>query len=391
MDERSVRLHGEHISERGTIVYNSNRAEVPGGVGIPFSEMAKKYSKPDLILGVGAVSVLCAATGVREEELKEIVERNYPRGVEENLSYAMEVYAVASQHVGGKYTLKRLKRPARADLTGNEAIALGAAAGGLEIYVASPMTPSSILHYLAANGKRLGVVTVHPENEIAVANIALGAAAAGAKAAVGTSGGGLALMEEAFSLAGMAEVPLLAILSSRPGPSTGVPTYTEQADLFFAIHQGHGDFPKIVASPGTVEEAFYLTAEMLDLVWRFQTPGILLPEKHFSENRMTVEIEPENAAWPSPKMHEGGEYSSYSITEDGISPLLFPPSEELIKWNSYEHDERGTPTEVPEKIVAMHDKRLRKGEALGEHLKGLTTVRRFGKGSGRIFTYGTPP
>ena len=102
-------------------------------------------------------------------------------------------------------------------------------------------------------------------------------------------------MEEAFSLAGMAEVPLLAILSSHPRPSTGVPTYTDQANLLFAIHQGHGDFPRIVASPGTVEEAFYLTAEMLDLVWRFQTLEILLTDKHLSESRMTVDVDPERA------------------------------------------------------------------------------------------------
>src|SRR5665648_329656 len=125
---------------------------------------------------------------------------------------------------------------------------------------------------------------------------------------VGTSGGGFALMTEGISLAGITETPILCVLSQRPGPATGVPTYTEQADLSFALTAGHGDFLRIVASPATVEEAFYLTAEMLDLVWRFQTPGILLTEKHLSESGMTIEIDPTKAKWVEPILHKDGNY-----------------------------------------------------------------------------------
>ncbi|MFO8051806.1 MAG: hypothetical protein R6V01_08940 [Thermoplasmatota archaeon] len=150
-------------------------------------------------------------------------------------------------------------------LSGNGAIALGAIAAGLDGYFAYSMTPaSSILHYYAAHHRELGIVTVHPEGEVGVANMAVGSAFAGARTMLGTSGGGFALMEEALSLAGMCEVPLLCVMSSRPGPSTGVPTYTEQADLEFALHQGHGEFPRVVASPGTIEEAFHLAGELHD-------------------------------------------------------------------------------------------------------------------------------
>jgi len=183
------------------------------------------------------------------------------------------------------------------------------------------------------------------------------------------------------------------VMSSRPGPSTGVPTYTEQADLRFALGQGHGDFPRLVASPGTVAEAFALTAEMLALVWEFQTPGMLLTEKHLSESRVTVEFDTGSAAWAEPRMRvEGagsGAYRRYLSTDDGVSPLLFPPSGESIKWSSYEHDEDGITTEDAAAIVAMHDKRDRKGATLAERLRGMRTVNRFGDEGPVILTYGS--
>jgi 2-oxoglutarate ferredoxin oxidoreductase subunit alpha len=221
--------------------------------------------------------------------------------------------------------------------------------------------------------------------------MAIGSAFAGARSMVGTSGGGFALMTEGFSLAGMAESPILVILSMRCGPATGVPTYTEQADLNFAISAGHGDFLRIVASPTSIQQAFYLSAEMLDLVWKYQSPGILLTDKHLSESAMSVDLDPNKCAWAESKLFDGeGEYKRYLDTEDGISPLLFPPSKQLIKWNSYEHDELGITTENPEKIVLMHEKRYKKEENLIEYLKRKQTVEvNRGDIPWNIFTYGS--
>ena len=388
LDERSYSLHKPHVAPKGILAYNSDTTKGEG-IGIPFTSEASPYPDPRLILGVGAVAVLSAVVGQTKEELKTLIQNEYPRGVEDNTAYAAKIYDTAHPLVGGTYTLERGDRK-RGFLSGNQAIALGACAGGLDMYIAYPMTPSSsILHYLAAHREELGITVIHPENEIAVINMAIGAAFAGAVSMVGTSGGGFALMQEAFSLAGMTETPLLCVLSSRPGPSTGVPTYTEQGDLRFALSQGHGEFPRIVASPGSVEEAFYLTAELLHLVWKFQTPGILLTEKHLSESSMTVDIDCEEAQWVKPAFHTAGEYKRYSDTPDGISPLLFMPSEELINWNSYEHDEKGITTENPDLIVRMHEKRKRKGETLVEYLKGMKTVNVYGKGNPVIFAYGS--
>lgn len=389
LDQRSYDTHREHLSPDGVLVYNSDTVKEAEGIGVPLTEHAKKYPAPDLRLGVGAITALAASVGMEKGLLCTIIEGEYARGVEENLEYAMTIYELVSPQIGARFTLENGDR-VRKILAGNEAIALGAAAGGLDLYFAYPMTPSSsILHYLAAHDRELGVGVVHPESEIAVINMAVGAVYAGARTMVGSSGGGFALMEEAFSLAGMVEAPLLCVLSSRPGPSTGVPTYTEQGDLLFAIHQGHGEFPRIVGSPGSVEEAFYLAAEMLDLVWRFQTPGILLTEKHLSESSMTVELDLSRVRTPELSMHEGGDYKRYLDTADGVSPLLFAPSKELIKWNSYEHDEKGITTESPEWIARMHEKRKRKGETLLEHMRGMRTVNTYGDGDVVIYAYGS--
>jgi 2-oxoglutarate/2-oxoacid ferredoxin oxidoreductase subunit alpha len=389
LDKRSYDFHLKDLADGGLIVFNSDDVGKAEGMGVPMVAEANKYPNPNLRIGVGAVTILAAAIGIDKDGLKKLINSEYPRDIENNIAYAMAVYDMAHPKIGGKFQLEKGDRK-RPIITGNEAIALGASAGGLDIYFAYPMTPlSNLLHYLAANGDKLGVITIHPENEIAVANMAIGATFTGAKAIVGSSGGGFALMEEAFSLAGMVEAPLLCYLGSRPGPSTGVPTYTSQGDLKFAIHQGHGEFPRIVASPGSMEEAFYLASEMLDLVWRFQTPGILLTEKHLAESAMTVDIDLNNSKWPQPLMHRQGEYKRYLDTKDGISPLTFPPSSQLIKWDSYEHDELGITTEDADTIAKMQEKRNRKRKVITEHMKNMKTVNVYGDRGPVIFTYGS--
>ena len=395
LDERSYRIHRSHVADGGVMVYNSDVVKDGEGVGVPMTSEATKYPNAALRIGVSGIAALSAAIGQSPAELASVIEREYRHDLEDNIAFAHAIYDHVRRSIGGRFQLTQ-GADERRMFTGNQAIALGAAAAGLDMYIGYPMTPAStVLHYLAAHDRDLGVTVVHPESELAVANMAVGAAAAGARVMVGTSGGGFALMEEAYSFAGMAEAPFLSVLSSRPGPSTGVPTYTEQADLRFALNQGHGDFPRLVASPGTVQEAFTLAAEMLALVWTYQTPGILLTEKHLSESRVTADLDVGSAAWAEPVAwtepvgREGNGYRRYSDTDDGVSPLLFPPSTESIKWSSYEHDEAGITTEEGDAIVAMHDKRDRKGASLARHLRGMRTVNRFGDDGPLILTYGS--
>jgi len=390
LDDRSYNLHKDHLTEDGLMVYNSGDTDKGEGIGLPIDEISGNYSKSDLIKGVTGIAVLSAVIGLKKDELEELIEKEYSRGVEENLSFAKEIYDSAEENVENRFTLEKGDDDSPI-FSGNEALSLGAASAGLDMYIGYPMTPaSSILHFFAAHGKDLQIMSIHPENEISVANIAVGATMPGARVMVGSSGGGLALMEETISLAGMTESPVLFILASRPGPSTGVPTYTEQGDLNFALNQGHGEFPLVVASPGCMEEAFYLAGEMLDLLWKYQTPGIFLTEKHLSESSMNIDVDPSIVGWAEPKKFEGDrEYKRYEMTDDGVSPLKFPPSEDVIKWNSYENDEKGITTEDPEKITEMHDKRRNKNEKLIVDMKDMETVNQFGDSGPVIFTYGS--
>ena len=390
LDDRSYKLHKDHLAKNGLMIYNSGDTKEGEGIGLPIDDIAEDYSKSDLIKGVAGIAVLSYVIGLDIDELRRVIKKEYSKGVEENLSFAEKIYGLAEEKIDKKFIFEKIEDDFPI-FSGNESLSLGAASAGLDIYIGYPMTPaSSILHFFASHKEDLQIMPVHPENEISVANMAVGATMPGARVMVGSSGGGLALMEETISLAGMTESPVLFVLGSRPGPSTGVPTYTEQADLNFALNQGHGDFPLIVASPGSIEEAFYLSGEMLNLVWKYQTPGIFLTEKHLCESSMNVDIDPSEVGWAEPiTTKDEDDYKRYQITEDGISDLMFPPSEEMIKWNSYEHDEMGYTTEDPKMVEDMHDKRRKKTETLKLDLKERNTVNEFGEGEQVIFTFGS--
>jgi 2-oxoglutarate/2-oxoacid ferredoxin oxidoreductase subunit alpha len=390
LDERSYAIHQSHLAENGVLFYDSMIVKQGHGIGVPISSFAKEYSDSDLIVGVAGIAILAAAVGADRTKLDGVIQKEYHRNVEDNLKFAHEVYDYVDEIIPQQFVLREGKET-HPILTGAETIGLGASTAGLDLYFAYPMTPSTpILHFLASQGKKLGVVTVQPENEIAVANMAIGATFTGARSMVGTSGGGFCLMQEAFSLAGMTEAPVVFFLGQRPGPSTGVPTYTEQGDLLFSLYPGQGEFPRIVASPGSIEEAFYLSAELLDLAWRFQTPAILLSEKHLTESSMNVDFKLEKIKEVEPVMHTNGGYQRYRQTDTGVSPLLFPPSDMMIKWNSYEHDELGYTTEEAEVITRMQMKRRTKQESLIRHLQEkVQTVNEFGSGDPGVFTFGS--
>ena len=254
-------------------------------------------------------------------------------------------------------------------LNGNEAFSYGAVAADCRFYCAYPMTPaSSVLTSLAAWGKKTGMVVRHAEDEIAVINSALGASFAGARSSVGTSGGGFALMVEAISLSGITELPIVIFLSQRPGPATGMPTWTEQGDLLFAIHAGHGEFPKIILAPGDHEEMVELTLKAFDLADIYQAPVIVMSDMLLSDSHMSVPYEKIQELIKKYIPNRGKllttadeTYKRYLVTEDGISPRLVPgEAKTFYQTNSYEHLENGHTTESDVERVKQADKRARK-------------------------------
>lgn len=241
--------------------------------------------------------------------------------------------------------------PKKELIDGNTAFAKGLMAAGLDFYFAYPMTPStSILHYLAGQQKKNGLRVVQPENEIAVINMALGAAYAGKRAAIGSASGGFALMQEAFSLAGQAELPLVVAVSQRQAPATGVPTRSSQSDLRFVIHAGHGEFPRIVLAPGDPEESFWAGTEALNLAWKFRVPVIVLLDKILSEHMVTANTE----KWRDEKMEK---------YENAIFPGT---SDKVVKVTSYEHDTEGITTDKAENVRVNLDRRFEKMEKIRE-------------------------
>jgi 2-oxoglutarate ferredoxin oxidoreductase subunit alpha len=327
-DDRSIRTHSAKLKPGGLHFCNGNDAASAEetAIKLPLSSLMKSVYGEDGNVSLAAVSVFCAQWGIPVETLRQLIDREYRRNQEENRSFAEQVYQLTQEILPHTPDTRQLS-PSPAKLySGNQLIASGAWTAGLDLYFSYPMTPaSSILHYLALKRDSHKVYAIHVESELAAANMAIGALFAGKKAAVGSSGGGFALMQEAFSLAGMVEAPLLCFLSSRPGPATGVSTYTAQEDLFFALNQGHGEFPRIVASPDSFERAFTLSAELMDLAWEVQTPAILLTEKHLSESAADIVLSdidfPQEPPLPVP---DESDYKRYAITDSGISPLKFP-------------------------------------------------------------------
>jgi len=245
---------------------------------------------------------------------------------------------------------------------------------------------------MARNAPDFGLKVIHPENEIAVVLMAQGFAYAGVKAAVGTSGGGFCLMTEGLSLAGMAEMPVVILMAQRTGPSTGVPTYTAQGDLNFILYAGQGEFPRFVVSPGDAEEAYYWSGVALNLAWKFQVPAFILSDKTVSESQYSFEFSSagdlKEESYPLWKGE--GRYHRYQYTNTGVSPLAFPPQKgQVIKVDSYSHDEHGITTEDPEITRNVSDKSLLKGRSLARDLQGYETVKVAGDGKTALLFWGS--
>jgi 2-oxoglutarate ferredoxin oxidoreductase subunit alpha len=377
LNQDAVEKHKNRLNSGGIILYDSAKVNAQG-VGINFMGIVKELEGEPIMRNTAAIGALAKVLDIEWPVLENVMIDIMEKEVDLNLKIAQSAYDMVEN---AWISVPKLNQKILPLVSGNEAIALGAVQAGLNIYIAYPMTPASaILHYLAEHEDDLGVVTIHPESEIGVALMALGAAYAGARTMVGTSGGGFALMTEALSLSGQGELPMVLVVSQRPGPGTGVPTYTMQGDLSFVIHSGHGEFAKVVLAPGDADEAFYLAGLAMNLAWKFQIPSFVLSDKHLSESIFSFEADIDKVKPEDPLLWDGkGEYKRYLDTQNGISPLAYPgtPSA-IVKATSYEHDEYGITTEESEQITGMQKKRLRKRKTLIDELSKHEQVKVYG-------------
>ena len=252
-------------------------------------------------------------------------------------------------------------------VSGSEAVGLAAATAGVKLVTSYPMTPSTgVLTFLAGVADEYGIVVEQAEDEIAAINMVCGATYAGVPAMTTTSGGGFALMCEGLSLAGMMELPAFVLLSQRPGPATGLPTRTGQEDLGFALHAGHGEFPRALFAPGTAQQAYELTRRALEMAHKFQTPVVLLIDQFLADlqrntpplDRSLRPIDRHILADPP----DG--YVRYAVTPDGVSPRALPGSGAFVVCDSDEHTEDGHITEDLGARVRLQDKRLAKAKGM---------------------------
>jgi 2-oxoglutarate ferredoxin oxidoreductase subunit alpha len=383
LDQETVERHRGAWKTDTAVVFNRDLVKAPGQ-GVPVKEILSAEQAPEIMGNAALIGGFAKAAGIPWTVVEAVFTSHIPKGTGQNLRVARRAYdMLATVHT--VLPCDNLPAPL---LTGNEAIGLGMINGGLEAYVSYPMTPSSgLLHFLAEEQERLGIIVVHPENEIAVILMALGFAGAGKRAAVGTSGGGFCLMTEGLSLAGMAELPIVICVSQRTGPSTGLPTYTGQADLLFVQHAGQGEFPRLIVAPGTTGEAVYWSEVAMHIAWEFQVPAFILSDKTLSEGIYSTDLS------LFPKIHKNDlslwdkmvPYHRYADTPSGISPPAFPGTEgAVVKVNSYAHDEAGITTEEAETVNLMTAKRMRKEERLALAMGLYPQVNLSGNAAGTV-------
>ncbi|HEY8416348.1 MAG TPA: 2-oxoacid:acceptor oxidoreductase subunit alpha [Thermaerobacter sp.] len=383
-DQDSInRLAGE-MAPGGVIIFNGKggRAKLPAGAGdvglveVPMLDIAREVGNPIMKNMVG-VGVSAALLGLRPGDIEPVLDDRF-RGkggklVEANKEALRRGYEAARAALGDGVDALRLAPGdgrRRYLMTGDEAAAFGALVAGCRLVAAYPITPASeIMHWLVKKLPRYGGVVVQAEDEIAAISTVVGAGYAGVRAMTATSGPGFSLMQEVLGYAGMIEAPCVIANVQRAGPSTGMPTKHEQSDLFEMVMGSHGDLPRIVLAPVTIDDCFYAAVEAFNLADRYQTPVILAMDLALGLGKQTVEdidftrvkIDRGQIALPDDLNWDGGDFKRYRFTDSGISPRSLPGMPGgLHLATGLEHDETGHITEDRTNRVRMMQKRLRK-------------------------------
>lgn len=367
LDSGAIPHLGSRVGADTLVLGERDRIAHEGIVDVPFTQIATEAGNP-LYANSVAVGVVGGLFGLDPQALAGAIAAYF--GSKGDEVRAKNVVACQRGiELGMRISAERRFRPAPPApstgtlLSGAEAISLGAIAGGCNYVSAYPMSPgTTVLSAMARYSRKLDILVEQVEDEIGVINMALGAWYAGARALVTTSGGGFALMSEGMSLAGMIETPVVVHLAQRPGPATGLPTRTEQGDLALALHAGHGEFPRAILAPGTLEEGFRLSHLAMNLADECQIPVIILSDQYFVDSYSDAPgFDLTGMGARSSVVKTGADYVRYAITDDGLSPRGIPGyGEGLVRVDSDEHDEVGYITEDLTLRERMVDKRMRK-------------------------------
>lgn len=399
LNQDTIERHAREVETGGAIIYNSDRLSCPTElipdnvltVALPIGELTKPIGKlPPIMQNTVLAGALLFLLDLDFEVMAEVLADTFAHKgsevVDKNVAVAKAGFLCAEQNyvpLGCKWHFSRVRRPF---MTGNQAFALGAVAAGCKFYSAYPMTPASgVLHWMSDHGEECGVVVKQCEDELGVVNMAVGAGHAGVRAMCATSGGGFALMTEGIGMAGMIEAPVVVINVQRGGPSTGIPTKTEQADLNQVYGASQGDYPRVIIAPTDVVDCFDTAVEAFNLAEKYQLPVLILSDLLLSEHPETVERDSMQAdvtidrgeivdEWPV----GNDDFKRYKMTKSGISPRALPGTPNTVHVAATDdHDEYGilisdmfTSPPVRRKI---QEKRMRKMDLISEELPGPET------------------
>ncbi|MEC1714645.1 2-oxoacid:acceptor oxidoreductase subunit alpha [Schinkia azotoformans] len=383
-DQETIDVNFHELREGGVVIADSKfNPVIPENskvnfYSVPFTDIATELGT-SLMKNMVAVGVSCAVLELEVESFREVVDEIFGKKgqqvVEKNMEAIQKGYQYIKDQAGDTLSTMPLAKAdgkKRLFMIGNDAIAMGFVAGGCRFMSAYPITPASeIMEYLIKKLPEYGGTVIQTEDEIAAITMAIGANYGGARAITASSGPGLSLKAEGIGLAGMTETPVVIVDTQRGGPSTGLPTKVEQSDLMAMIYGTHGEIPKIVLAPSTVEEAFFDAVESLNLAEEYQCPVILLTDLQLSLGKQTVEpldfskveIRRGKLDLNAELVADGpdGNFKRYRVTEDGISPRVVPGMKNgLHHMTGVEHSEIGRPSEAPKNRKEQMDKRFRK-------------------------------
>ena len=386
LNQDTMDRHLEHMREGTSVIYNSNAinpGEAAEGVQLCPMDVENLAGKGanKLMQNTVAIAVACQLLGVGFSALEDVLRFQFSAKSEELAAENVRLAKSAYDYSASNFQTAAQQMPSGgkplAVWRGNEAFAMAAAGAGVKFYCAYPMSPSTgILHWMAANARELGIMVRQVEDEIGVICMTVGAAHAGCRSMCATSGGGFALMTEGVGAAGMMEVPLVIVNVQRAGPSTGVPTKTEQGDLWQVLGASQGDFPKLILAPSSPLDGFQTIPEVFNLADKYQLPAIILSDLLISDETSTIDpklldMHPviDRGKLITEAGDEAGRYERYKFTDSGISPRALPgiPGyEHVVSTDEHMPDGVLISDEFthPHKRRAMVEKRQQKMEGL---------------------------
>jgi 2-oxoglutarate ferredoxin oxidoreductase subunit alpha len=361
------------LGDENTVSRDSQQNGIQS-IPIPLSRMATDIGGK-IYMNIIAAGVVLGIFQVEQDLLTDFIREYFSKKgkdtIKNNLEAIQKGWEIGNKLLDSKKTDVALQKDnsVREDilLNGAEAVGLGALAGGCNFLSSYPMSPSTgVMVFLSKQMSDFDIIVEQAEDEISAINMALGASYSGARSMVTTSGGGFALMIEGVSLSGMLEMPVVIHLAQRPGPATGLPTRTEQADLELALYSGHGEFPRILFAPGTLKDAFSLTQKAFNLAAKYQIPVFILTDQYFMDSYSNVPVF--NLKGMKVEKHivksEKG-YTRYKLNSSGISPRGIPGfGDGLVGVDSDEHDQEAHITEDLDLRRKMVEKRLRKLDSI---------------------------